>query len=221
MPPSHPWSTPEGPLRATKATAGTPSERIRSREGCSPGVAGSRSGTAHPRGTGSAPQGGFPPTPPSSRQRCNEGGLQGGVSLKHGALGLRATQKTESPRRGPGEGRGGGLGGPSGEGGTGWDRVHDDHPRGRGKEPSRRRGLPGTGHPAAGELGEDCHPRVGVAPWTLSACRGQGGRGTQRGTTGVVTESVTGAWSPRPARPGAGKAGVALPDERDRGKPPR
>lgn len=34
-------------------------------------------------------------------RRRAEGGLQGGVFLKHGALGLRATQKTESPRRGP------------------------------------------------------------------------------------------------------------------------
>jgi hypothetical protein len=69
------------------------------------------------------------------------GGTIGGVSLKQRT---RATQKTESPRRGPwGRARRRARGTVRG-GGPGWDGVHDGHRRDRGK------GSPGEGEPLQG-----------------------------------------------------------------------
>lgn len=118
------------------------------------------------------------------------GGTIGGVSLKRRT---RATQKTESPHRGPG-GRGGGLEGPSGEGGTGWDRVHDGHPGGCGKE------FPALAVPEG-------------TPWRRSS-----GRGGARKPAGQVRAAGPPGGHRFDLERGAD---LARPNKCDQGKPPR
>ncbi len=126
------------------------------------------------------------------------GGTIGGVSLKQRT---RATQKTESPRRGPGGRARRRARGTVRGGGPGWDGVHDGHRRDRGK------GSPGEGEPSRGALASPSARR------TRHPTRGRGARRTS--ATGGCRRAGPWARGEREAgdrsRGGRGSRGVALP----------
>ena len=130
------------------------------------------------------------------------GGTIGGVSLKQRT---RATQKTESPRRGPGGGARRRARGTVRGGGPGWDGVHDGHRRDRGKG-SPREGEPSRGALASPSARRTRHPTRGRGARRTSATGGCRRAGPwARG----VAPPAPGVWCPG-AGARRGLAGVGL-----------
>jgi hypothetical protein len=118
------------------------------------------------------------------RVSAQRGGTLGGVSLKQGT---RATQKTESPRRGPGEGARRRARGTVRGGGPGWDGAQDGH---------------------RGDRGKSC-PGGGAVRW-LIVSRPPGRRGSDRGGWRAVRSRPSGGDAQLPEGTGPGEARAVL-----------